>query len=272
MHRELYYLSERLGGDLAAQVRRKPKPRVSLTLPIPGVSLTTSFEPSSGDTPGVNRHQLADEAMAAATDEAGTWQVPGRYIFVPNVPFKLWVFSFKGDDKRRPLAVSLIEPDFSNTLVILVGRASNVFGYHTERAIDGWIPSDPMGLRELGRFGRDADLDPSISELLVPDPLRNQLEELFLERDPPDLVHDAAYVAKQITRTPDREGRADLLAKVHTYQDEMMIELPVLRHKRMFSRILVGAAVFLREPSPRPFSDARASGSEPTQRSRREED
>jgi hypothetical protein len=258
LHREIYYLSERLATDLVQQANRKSKPRMhpSLTLPIPGIPVSASLTQQSVDSAAVNRYALADEAMKAAADEAGTWRFPGRYVFLDRTPFKLWVFSFKSDDDKRPIAISLFEPSFSAALAIMVGSAGNVFGYHSERKIDGWIPSDPIGLRELGRFGRDADLDPAMSKVLTPDLAAHQFAE-FSGENPPDLIYDAAYIAAQISRTPDYEGYADVLARVHEYRDDVIVELPALGHKRMFSRIIVGAAIFICEPTPRPFEARR---------------
>ena len=116
---------------------------------------------SGGRPPGAagraNRHALADAALNSASDEAGTFDYPGRYIHVKNCAFRLWVFSFSGLRSKQPIALSMLES--KDALAILVGGAANVFGFRSEKPIDGWIPSDPGGLHYLARFASESDFD-----------------------------------------------------------------------------------------------------------------
>ncbi|HEX3520352.1 MAG TPA: hypothetical protein VHT29_15070, partial [Solirubrobacteraceae bacterium] len=111
--------------------------------------------------------------------------------------------------------------------------------------IEGWIPSDPEGLRELGRFGWDADLSPAMTELM--DPRTNHASAAFWGEDPPSLTESAISIATQLSRTPDRFGSAEILAKVHEYRDNVETVLPVLGYSTIFPRVIVGAPVFVRE-------------------------
>jgi hypothetical protein len=250
LHRELYYLSDRLATDLVhqAQAAKKARWRPSVVGTGSGFPLSVSLSRENPDL--TNRHVLANEALSAAADEAGSLADPGRYIYLSDFPFSLWVFSFKATP-NKPIAVALCTHPLEGALLVLVGSARNVFGYSSELPIDGWIPSDPEGLRELGRFGRDADLDPAIAELM--DPRINHASAAFWGEDPPDLVTDAACIAMQLTRTPDRAGSAEILAKVHEYRDDVHTVLPVLGYNRVVPRVIVGAPVVIREAAPIPL-------------------
>lgn len=67
-----------------------------------------------------------------------------------------------------------------------------------------------------------------------------------------DLVADAGFLGTSIKRTPDLNVRAEILAKVHEYRDEVEVISPVLGYKRTFPRVIVGAPMVIREPTARP--------------------
>lgn len=249
LHRELYYLSDRLAGDLVEQTKAKKRlklrPGLGVGVPPVSASLTlASEEPVSG-----NRHALAEEALKAAADEAGTLAYPGRYIHVRDCAYCLWVFSFKGHRVKRPIALAMIEHE--DTLAILIGSPGNVFGFRQERPIDGWIPSDPGGLHYLAQYTSESDLDAKTAAQFRPEQVELQAK-VFCE-DPPDLIVDAASIAASINRTPDQAGRADVLAKVFTYRDDVVVPIPPKGFSQRFWRVIVGAAVFVREPAPTPL-------------------
>jgi hypothetical protein len=249
--RELVYLSERLAIDLVQQAMaaKHGKFQARIAGSIPGLPVSISLNRDSGDPN--NRHVLAKEALKAAAGEAGSLEHPGRYIHLEFCPLKLWVFSFKAFP-GTPIAVTYAHDPLERELLILIGSAGNVFGYRTERQIDGWLPSDPGGLRELGRYGREADLDPAIGEIM--DPEVNRIEAELWGKEPQDLVYDAVFVAAQITRTPDLNCWAEVLAKVHEYRDDVDVTLPVRGYRTVFPRVVVGAPVLIRsiEAAPTP--------------------
>lgn len=232
-----------------ANAKKRLKLRAGITASIPGLPVSPSLTLASEQSTAVNRHALADEAMNSALDEAGTFDHPGRYLQVEDCAFVLWVFSFKGLHSRQPIALSMLES--LDTLAILVGRAANVFGFHSEKPIDGWIPSDPGGLHYLARFASESDFDSKTAALFRPD--RVESEAMFFSEEPPDLIADGASIAASIMRTPDHRGRADVLAKVHAYRDDVEVLMPTRGCGRKFSRVIVGAPVFIREPSPTPL-------------------
>jgi hypothetical protein len=250
LHRELYYLSERLATDLVRQTRaKKLKLRPGITASIPGVPVSPSLALTSEQSTDPNRHTLADDAMNSARDEAGTFDYPGRYLHVENCAFHLWVFSFKGLRSRQPIALCMLES--LDALAILVGSAANVFGFLSEKQIDGWIPSDPGGLHYLAQFASESDFDPKTSALFRPE--RVETQAMFFGEEPPDLIVDGASIAASITRTPDQTGRADVLARVHAFRDHVEVPIPTRGYRQIFSQVIVGAPVFIREPSPRPL-------------------
>ncbi|HEX3518392.1 MAG TPA: hypothetical protein VHT29_05100, partial [Solirubrobacteraceae bacterium] len=127
LHRELYYLSERLAADLAHQAAasKKPKLRPTVTAAVPGLPFGVSLTSASTSAKPTNRHVLANEALRAATDEVGSLADPGRYILLADFPFSMWVFSFKAEPKK-PIAVVLCKSLLEKSVMVLVGRASNV--------------------------------------------------------------------------------------------------------------------------------------------------
>lgn len=248
LHRDLYYLSERLALDLAhqADAKKRTRLRAGATLSIPGVPVSPAVSVAPAVTEA-NRHALADRALHCAADEAGTFECPGRYLHVERCSFSLWVFSFKGLRSRQPIALTFCE-DSSGSLGIFIGRAANVFGYSSERPIDGWIPSDPGGLHYLARFAGESDFDDRTAALF--NPSGREQEALLFGEEPPDLVADGASIAASITRSPDRTGTADVLAKVHEYSDDVDIVMPTRGYRTIAPRAIVGAPIFIREPTP----------------------
>jgi hypothetical protein len=219
------------------------------TLRIPGipVSPTITVTPSSTEA---NRHALADEALRCIADEAGSFDHPGRYLYLQRCPFCLWVFSFTGLHSKQPIALALCESP-SGSLAILVGRASNVSGYSSERPAEGWVPSDPRGLHYLARFAHESDFDARTAALF--DPKGLEQEALFFGEDPPDLVADGASIAASITRAPDQTGTADVLARVHEYADNVDVRMPTRGYRQVSPRAFVGAPISIREPAPTPL-------------------
>lgn len=169
-------------------------------------------------------------------------------MHLKEVRLRLWVFSFKAHP-RKPIALATVACD--EAVGVWVGSAGNVFGFAAERALDGWVPSTPMGLAELGRLGREADLDAAMTKILVP--TESWVTDLMGD-DPPDLVNDAVFLATMITRTPDLDLRVELLAKVHAYRDDQTVFYP-MRPSVFVKRAVVGAPVFIRGPEPRPVGD-----------------
>jgi len=250
--RELHYLSGRLVTDLVDQMkpRRHLKVRggVSASVLPASIGASVEVEATGGDT--TNRHALAAAAFKAAADEAGSVDHPGRYLHMRVAPIRLWVFSFKGY-KRHPIA--LVSIDLGPTIVVLAGSAGNVSGYTSERHIDGWLPSDPIGLHQLVQFGADADLDPPMHKLLAERAQGAEAERLFFGDRPYDLATDAAFLGASILRSPDLETYAEVLAKVHVVRDDVTATLTSLQRRRRFDRVIVGAPVVLREPAAQPL-------------------
>ena len=216
---------------------------------MPPVSVNATVSAESPRNDAANRHALADAVIEAAADEAGTARHPGRYLYLPNMEVRLWVFSFKGY-RNRPIALASV--NHIHALIVLIGSAGNVSGYRNERPLDGWIPSDPIGLRHLLRFGADADLDDQMGSLLESRSELDAATRVMFGEAEADLVADAGFIGTSIQRTPDLRAGAEILAKVHEYRDEVEVISPVLGHRRTFPRVIVDAPIVIREPSARP--------------------
>jgi hypothetical protein len=73
--------------------------------------------------------------------------------------------------------------------------------------------------------------------------------------EPPDLIAERRGDPRMITRTPDQARDADVLAKVHTWVDD--VDVAVMPRLRFTApRVIVGAPIFIREPAARPWSHA----------------
>jgi hypothetical protein len=229
---ELYYLSERLAGDIV-------NARIAAGDDLSQAPRTTSdFEPvrKKNVEPLIpdNPFSLADHAelAVAAKDEAGDLKDPRRYVLLRNMRVRLWVFRAKDDATPRTAFVSVRRDPH---LAVFLGSPKNVRGWRSERELDGWLPSDASGLRqairELRRDAGDSDLD---------------------NLDWDATIEDAADFAVNLTQTPDIDLKADILARVYGqgHGIDVVWRTTGTPIGYEFTRVLVGAPVFIREPRP----------------------
>jgi hypothetical protein len=233
MHRDLYYLSERLTRDVvdSANAGKKLKIKTSFSARTPG-PVGPGVKVESEEPSRANPHALAQAALEAVGDEAGDFAQPGRWIHLLDVQVKIWVYTYVRRPRHKKAAVVSIE--LPTSLAVLIGGAYNVFGHSKELPIDGWIPSDPIGVKKIfDAWGSTAQ------DGAEPGPQSG------------DALEDAAYIAYSLGRTPDRDTRADVLAQVYDYADDVEVASTRRGHRRTFKRVILGTPLFVREPEAR---------------------
>ena len=229
---ELRYLSQRLARDVIQHWEADGASEDSRS---------SDFQPVQAEQvelpAGENPYQLAEQAkrIVLTQDQAGELAYTGEeikpYLLIPQARVRLWVFRPTGST-RGTFALASVRRD--PYMAVLLGSPKNVTGWNTLQEIDGWIPSDPAGLRD-------------VVKKLKEDAEQEDLENLSWSQT----IDDAASFAVNITRTPDFDGVAEVLARIYASEDNLQAIVttgpPITAYT--FTRVLVGAPVFIREPS-----------------------
>jgi hypothetical protein len=228
---ELRYLSRRLARDV---IERWEADGASET------ARNSDFQPVQAEQVelpvGENPYQLAEQAkrIVLTQNQAGALAQDDEevkpYLLIPKARVRLWVFRPKASPTGA-FAFTSVRRD--PHMAVLLGSPTNVTGWNGLHEIDGWIPSDPAGLRDIVRE------------------LKEDAEQEVLEALPWNkTIDDAASFAVNITRSPDFDGVAEVLARIYASEDNLKAVVttsgsPVA--SSTFTRVLVGAPVFLRE-------------------------
>ncbi len=230
---ELRYLSQRLAHDL---VQRWEADEASIG------TRSAQFQPVQAEQVELpvdeNPYQLAEQTkrIVLTQGHAGALSDEGEevkpYLLIPKARVRLWVFRPKAQT-RGTIAFASVRRD--PNMAVLLGSPKNVTGWSALQEIDGWIPSDPVGLRDVVRK------------------LKDDTEHEVLEKlDWSQTVDDAASFAVNITRTPDFDGVAEVLARIYASEDNLRAIVtttgPAIT-SYTFDRVLVGAPIFIREVS-----------------------
>jgi hypothetical protein len=228
---ELRYLSQRLARDV---VQRWEADGASVS------ARSSDFRPVEAEQVelpvGENPYQLAEQAKRIVLTQSQSGELANEdeevkpYLFIPRARVRLWVFRPKASS-RGAIAFASVRRD--PHMAVLLGSPKNVTGWNGLQEIDGWIPSDPVGLRDVVQKLKE-DVEQDVLGVL---PWRQAID-------------DAASFAVNITRTPDFDGVAEVLARIYASDNDLKAIVTTTgppATSYTFNRVLVGAPIFIRE-------------------------
>jgi hypothetical protein len=230
MSGELRYISKRLVQDLIQRWESAPhEERTDEFQPVQGspIELPTEGNPYK-EAQAAEAAAQALNLTATVDDEPVDEGKP--YVLAPNAPVRLWVFKAKGEYRAATTAFVSIRQ--GQRLLVLLGSPSNVVGFSDILPMDGWVPSEAAGLRDVIRRLKDDHGDDDLGALPWP-----------------ETIETAADFAVNITTTADYQGFAHVLARVYAEAPNIRAihRTSARRAASDFTRVLVGAPVFVRE-------------------------
>jgi len=238
---EYRYLSRRLLREIVQSdwaMRRGGARSASFRVSVGGLSAEVSKSAPDYE----NLYELAELATVAVSDHSGPLGAEAPYLcdeldvsigFVPI--FGGWQGTYGA--KVACIACDGAIESVGSVFVGLFGSTSNLVGWHEPAEIGpGWWPSDGVGV-----FGVLAGTREEGDVTIAPRSLQHEAD---LE---PIWVLD---LAQRISRglRPVRKEKVRLLAKVHLRLEDVQL------NGTYYDVALIGAPIWVRTPTPRPFA------------------